>query len=89
MQGESIGQAYGFVKTGNADAGFVAMSQVLESGQLKEGSMWVIPQAYHDPIRQDAVLLRKGADNEAAKALLKLLQSPAIKDLIRTYGYGI
>ena len=89
VQGESIGQAYGFVKTGNADAGFVAMSQVLESGQLKEGSMWVIPQAYHDPIRQDAVLLRKGADNEAAKALLKLLQSPAIKDLIRTYGYGI
>jgi molybdate transport system substrate-binding protein len=89
VQGESIGQTFNFVKTGNADVGFVAMSQVLEGGQLKEGSMWVIPQASYDPIRQDAVLLKKGADNEAAKALLQLLQSPNIKDLIRGYGYDL
>ncbi|WP_374407506.1 molybdate ABC transporter substrate-binding protein [Hydrogenophaga sp.] len=89
VQGESIGQAFTFVKTGNADVGFVAMSQVLEGGKLKEGSMWVIPQAQYDLIRQDAVLLKKGADNEAAKALLKLLQSPNIKDLIRSYGYDL
>ena len=87
VQGESIGQTFNFVKTGNADVGFVAMSQVLEGGKLKEGSMWVIPQTRYDPIRQDAVLLKRGADNEAAKALLKLLQSPDIKDLIRSYGY--
>jgi molybdate transport system substrate-binding protein len=87
VQGESIGQTFNFVKTGNADVGFVAMSQVLDGGKLKEGSMWVVPQALHDPIRQDAVLLRRGANNEAAKALFKLLQSPDIKDLIRSYGY--
>ena len=89
VQGESIGQTFAFVKTGNADVGFVAMSQVLEGGRLKEGSMWVIPQANYDPIRQDAVLLKKGAGNEAALALLKLLQSPNIQDLIRSYGYGL
>lgn len=89
VQGESIGQAFNFAKTGNADVGFVALSQVLEGGKLKEGSMWVIPQAHYDPIRQDAVLLKKGAGNEAAQALLKLLQSPNIKDLIRSYGYDI
>lgn len=89
VQGESIGQTFNFVKTGNADVGFVALSQVLERGKLKQGSMWVIPQTNHDPIRQDAVLLRKGADNEAAKALLKLLRSPDIQDLIRSYGYEI
>lgn len=89
VQGESIGQTFAFVKTGNADVGFVAMSQVLEGGRLKEGSMWVIPQASYDPIRQDAVLLRKGAGNEAAQALLRLLQSPNIQDLIRSYGYGL
>ena len=87
VQGESIGQAFNFVKTGNADVGFVALSQVLSGGRLKEGSMWVIPQMLYDPIRQDAVLLKKGADNEAAKALLSLLQSPTIGDLIRSYGY--
>lgn len=89
VQGESIGQTFNFVKTGNADVGFVAMSQVLDGGKLKEGSMWVIPGANHDPIRQDAVLLKRGAGNEAAQALLKLLQSPNIKDLIRSYGYEI
>ncbi len=89
VQGESIGQTFNFVKTGNADVGFVAMSQVLEGGKLKEGSMWVIPQASYDPIRQDAVLLKKGGGNEAAKALLQLLQSPNIKDLIRSYGYDL
>ena len=89
VQGESIGQAFGFVKTGNADVGFVALSQVLDGGRLKEGSMWVIPQTHYDPIRQDAVLLRKGADNAAAQALLQLLQSPNIKGLIRSYGYDL
>lgn len=89
VQGESIGQTFSFVKTGNADVGFVAMSQVLEGGKLKEGSMWVIPPAHYEPIRQDAVLLRRGANNEAAKALLRLLQSPNIKDLIRSYGYEL
>ena len=89
VQGESIGQTYSFVKTGNADVGFVALSQVLDGGRLKEGSVWMIPQAHYDPIRQDAVVLRKGAGNEAAQALVKLLQSPNIKDLIRSYGYEL
>ena len=89
VQGESIGQTFNFVKTGNADVGFVAMSQVLEGGQLKDGSMWVIPQTQYDAIRQDAVLLKRGANNEAAKELFKLLQSPNIKDLIRSYGYDL
>jgi len=89
VQGESIGQTFSFVKTGNADVGFVALSQVLEGGRLKDGSVWVVPQTHHDPIRQDAVILKKGADNEAAKALFKLLKSPTTKDLIRSYGYDI
>ena len=89
VQGESIGQAFAFAATGNADVGFVAMSQVLEGGKLKGGSMWVIPQTLYDPIRQDAVVLQHGADNQAAKALMQLLKSPNIKDLIRSYGYEL
>ena len=89
VQGESIGQAFSFVHTGNAEIGFVAMSQVLEGGKLKGGSMWVVPQALYSPIRQNAVLLNRGASNPAAVALVQLLQSPHIKDLIRSYGYDI
>ena len=89
VQGESIGQTFGFVTTGNADVGFVAMSQVLDGGRLKSGSLWVVPQAHYDPIRQDAVLLKRGASNEAALALVKLLQSTQGTDLIRSFGYGV
>ena len=89
VQGESIGQAFNFVKTGNADVGFVAMSQVLEGGKLREGSVWVVPQALYEPIRQDAVILKRGEHNAAAQALITVLRSPSIKDLIRSYGYGI
>lgn len=89
VQGESIGQTYSFVATGNAELGFVAMSQVLVGGKLKDGSLWVIPQSLYSPILQDAVVLQHGADNPAALALITLLHSPNIKDLIRSYGYGI
>jgi molybdate transport system substrate-binding protein len=89
VQGESIGQTYSFVHTGNAEIGFVALSQVLEGGRLKSGSMWVVPQSLYSPIRQDAVLLQRGANNPAAVALVALLQSPNIKALIRSYGYDI
>ncbi|MGE0099550.1 MAG: molybdate ABC transporter substrate-binding protein [Hydrogenophaga sp.] len=89
VQGESIGQTYNFAFTGNADIAFVAMSQVLEGGKLKGGSMWVVPQNLYTPIQQDAVLLKRGANNEAARALMTLLKSPNIKDLIRSYGYEI
>ncbi len=89
VQGESIGQTFGFIYTGNADLGFVAMSQVLEGGRLKSGSLWVIPQNLYQPLRQEAVVLQRAANNPAAQALMALLKSPNIKDLIRSYGYDI
>ncbi len=89
VQGESIGQTFTFAATGNADVGFVAMSQLLEGGKLKSGSLWVIPQSLYDPIHQDAVVLKPGTGNEAAHALMQLLKSPNIKDLIRSYGYTL
>ena len=89
VQGESIGQTFNFVQTGNAELGFVALSQVLEGGKLKNGSMWVIPQHLYVPIQQDAVVLQRAAGNPAAQALVKLLKSPNIKDLVHSYGYDI
>jgi len=88
VQGESIGQTFNFVHTGNADVGFVALSQVMHQGRLRGGSMWLVPQELHSPIRQEAVLLQRGASNEAAQALLQLLQAPASRALIRSFGYS-
>ncbi|RST55502.1 molybdate ABC transporter substrate-binding protein [Variovorax sp. MHTC-1] len=87
VQGESIGQAFSFVYTGNAELGFVALSQVWENGKLKSGSAWIVPAQLHSPIRQDAVLLARGKDNAAAAALIAYLKSDAAKAVIRSFGY--
>lgn len=87
VQGESIGQAYSFVATGNAELGFVALSQVYENGKFKGGSGWIVPDGLHAPLRQDAVLLAKGKGNAAAVALAAYLQGDKAKAVIRLYGY--
>ncbi len=86
---ESIAQAYQFVATGNAELGFVALSQVAVPGRPTPGSYWAVPANLYGEIRQDAVLLKAGADNPAAKALLDYLKSDAAKKLIREFGYGL
>lgn len=89
VQGENIAQAFQFVSTGNADLGFVALSQVMKDGKLNSGSAWIVPAKMHAPIRQDAVLLTPGKDNAAAAALLAFLKSDAAKAIIRSYGYDL
>lgn len=85
---ESVAQAYQFVVTGNAELGFVALSQLAVPGKAALGSRWLVPAALHQPILQDAVLLQPGATNPAARALLEHLQSAPVRQLIRAYGYG-
>lgn len=86
---ENIAQAYQFTASGNAEIGFVAMSQVMTPGKSVEGSYWVVPAKLYAPIQQDAVLLKKGEGNPAAKALLDFLKSDKAKTLIRSYGYDL
>lgn len=89
VQGENISQAHQFVSTGNAELGFVALSQVSRDGRFTSGSGWIVPESMHSPIRQDAVILLKGAANPAARALADYLKSDKAKAIIRAYGYDI
>ncbi|MHB1214074.1 MAG: molybdate ABC transporter substrate-binding protein [Thiobacillus sp.] len=86
--GENIAQAFQFVSTGNAELGFVALSQVTEGGKLKAGSAWLVPPALHAPIRQDAVILTRGTDNPAAQALMKYMKENKARAIIKAYGYA-
>jgi molybdate transport system substrate-binding protein len=86
VEGATITQAYQFVETGNAELGFVALSQLAASDA---GSRWLVPQELYDPIRQDAVLLKSGADNEAARAFVQFLRGPEARAIIEKYGYVI
>jgi len=87
--GENIAQAQQFVASGNAELGFVALSGVYKDGQLTGGSAWWIPEALYSPIRQDAVLLKKGQDNAAARDLLDYLRSAPARGIMTSLGYGV
>lgn len=89
VQGQSIAQTQQFVASGNAELGFVALSQVYKDGQLSAGSAWLVPGELHDPIKQDAVILAKGKDNPAAQAFVDYLKSPKAAAIIKSYGYQV
>lgn len=89
VQGENIAQTHQFVTTGNAELGFVAYSQVIKNGQVGSGSGWIVPANLYDPIRQDAVLLTKGQNNPAAKALLDYLKGEKAQVVIKSFGYEL
>lgn len=88
VQGENIAQAFQFVSSGNADLGFVALSQVMQDGKVQQGSAWIVPAELHEPIRQDAVLLTGGRGNPAALALLAYLKGDKARAVIRSFGYA-
>ncbi len=84
VMGNSIAQAFQFIDTANAELGFVALSQVVNRS---DGSRWLVDQTLYRPIRQDAVLLKTGAESDAAKAFLAFLKGPEAKAVIARYGY--
>lgn len=86
VRGQTVGQAFSMVASGNAELGLVAQSQVTLPGGAA-GSFWVVPPDTYSPIRQDAVLLERAASNEAARAFLDYLKSDAARLIIEQFGY--
>ncbi|MBW3198309.1 molybdate ABC transporter substrate-binding protein [Marinobacter nauticus] len=86
VRGDSIAQTFQFIASGNAQAGLVALAQV-KAWPDQDGTLWRIPQSYYAPINQQAILLKRGADNTAARDWLAFLQSPDAVAIIQGYGY--
>lgn len=85
VRGENVSQTFQFIVTGNADLGFVALSQVrTPDGRFRSGSHWLVPQELYSPIDQQAVLLQ---DNQAAREFLRFLETEEARGIIRRYGY--
>ena len=84
VTGENVGQAYAMVATGNADLAFVALSMI---DPALRAQAWMVPADYHEPIRQDMVLLKHGQNNPAARAFQSFLSSSQAQTLIEAAGY--
>lgn len=84
VRGENIGQAYQFVRSGNAPMGLVAAAQLAQDANRSGGSKWAVPAELHSPIEQQAVLL---SDTAAGRELLEFLRGETALRLIRESGY--
>ncbi|HEY0854318.1 MAG TPA: molybdate ABC transporter substrate-binding protein [Devosia sp.] len=84
VTGENITQTLQFIDSANAELGFVALSQVIGKPAVQ---VWAAPAELYTPILQDAVLLKPGESEPAAKAFLEFLRSDEGKAIIAKYGY--
>ncbi len=82
--GESVGQAYQFVGSQSAEAGFVALAQLRQRGSVPRGAHWVVPEALHPPLTQTRVQLKQ---TEAADQFLAFLSSQPAQAILTQYGY--
>ena len=87
VRGENISQAFQFVMTGNADIGFIALSQLRKNQRL--GFSWIVPEEWHDPIQQQGILLKRAKTNKAAWQFLNFIKSNRIQKQIESYGYSL
>ena len=86
VYGESIAQAHAMVATGSAQLGVLSRSQVYSANPRT----WVaIDDAQYSPILQDAVLLNRAAQNQAALSFMKFIRESRAKEVIKSFGYGI
>jgi molybdate transport system substrate-binding protein len=82
---QNISQTLQFIESANADLGFVALSQVIDSDRSK----WLVPPELYTPIEQGAVLLKTGENDAAAKAFLAYLTSDEAVAVIEKAGYAV
>lgn len=88
VRGENIAQTFQFVASGNAELGFVALSQ-LRSKKGMGGSLWEVPETDYQPIAQQVILLRHARAPQAARQLLEYLHSPEALKVLQRFGYGV
>lgn len=84
VRGENIGQAFHFVRSGHAELGLVAWSQLPHDDGRIRGSHWRVPTSLYAPIEQQAVRL---SDSEAARDFMRFMRSDRARTLIHGFGY--
>lgn len=93
VYGENIGQAFHFVATGQAQAGFVAMAQMVDwraqGHKVDDAQLWPVPAAMHQGIDQYCVSLIKGRQPEMAAKFIRFVQSDQAKEIIGAFGYEV
>jgi len=87
ISGTNIAQTLQFVQSGNVRDGLVARSQMVQLG-IPATQLTAVPAEFHQPIRQDAVVLKRASENDLAHRFAAFLKSETGRDLISRQGYS-
>lgn len=85
VMGENVAQTAQFALSGNAEGGIIAYSLALAPDVAARGSFDLIPEDWHDPLRQRMVLL-DGA-GEVAQAFYSYMNQQAAREIMTRYGF--
>src|ERR1700683_789781 len=87
--GENISQTASFVVSGGADVGIVALALALSPNMKDKGRYVEVPAGEYPPIEQACVILASSRNKETARQFLAFIKTPAIGDLLRSYGFDV
>jgi molybdate transport system substrate-binding protein len=83
--GENISQAAQFALSGNAEGGIIAYSLALAPEVGGNGTFELIPEDWHEPLRQRMALLKDAGP--VAEAFYDYLQGPPAREIMERYGF--
>ncbi len=84
IKGNSIGQVFQFIKTGNTSSGFIARSQTLKIADKSQ--LISIPQNLYPPLEQQGLRLNTKI---AAKNFFRFLWQPQAQTIMQAHGYQV
>jgi molybdate transport system substrate-binding protein len=88
VYGENISQTAEFVRSGNAQAGIVALSLAI-SPAMKNGNRWEIPADSYPPIKQAVVILKTSKNKDAARRFLDFVSGPQGREILQRFGFTV
>jgi molybdate transport system substrate-binding protein len=83
VYGKNISETLSFITTGNADAGFIALSLNDESTlnfNLIDGSM-------HEPLRQSMAIIKNSKEEALGRKFVEYVNSKEGKEIMSKYGF--
>jgi molybdate transport system substrate-binding protein len=83
--GENVSQAAQFALSGNAEGGIIAYSLALAPQVAPQGAYGLIPEDWHEPLRQRMALLSNAGP--VAEAFYAYLMEPIAREIMERYGF--
>ena len=85
--GENISQTAQFATSGSTQGGVIALSLALAPAVAKLGTFQLIPESWHQPLKQRMVLIKDAPD--AARAFYDYLSTPGAQEIMVRYGFAM